>query len=205
MHYGLNVIYARQVESSVEAAARRGYLASAQVVAESDRLRRRLAGPAVGVAAGGMLGWVLPVGVGVASALTMLGAILLVVWLSPSAARRAALDRMVELESFADVGVPRSVRSAVARRSHELRSERYRQRLAASVGRMASLDPSAAEVVSPGAAVLAREPHLAGQIAARLLADGRDPRLAVAVGRLLIAGEPPADHVLRVRRALANG
>jgi hypothetical protein len=205
MHYGLNVIYARQVEGSVEAASRRGYLASARVVVESDRLHRRVAGFSLGVSAVAVLGWVLAVGVVVASALTVLAAILVVVWLSPSAARQAALDRMVELEPFAVAGVPGRVRRAVARRSQQLRSQRYRQRLGAVVVRAASMHPSAAKLAAPGAAILAGQPDLARQIAARLMAEERDPRLAIAVGRLLTSGGPPAEQLCRVRRLLANG
>jgi hypothetical protein len=204
VHYGLNVIYARQVESSAEAALRRGYLASAQVVAESDRRRRRLAAPSLGVSAGALLAWAMAVGVVAAGALTVLAAILVVVWLSPSAARQAALDRMVELEPFAVAEMPGSVRRAVARRSQKLCSERYRQRLAGCVMRVASMQPSPAPLASPGAAALAREPELARQIAARLLTDERDPQLAVAVGRLLTAGGRPVELVYRVRQLLAT-
>jgi hypothetical protein len=48
------------------------------------------------------------------------------------------------------------------------------------------------------------EPSLARAAAARLLEDADDPRVAVAVGRLLHAGCTPGDHIQRLRDLLAT-
>ena len=204
MHDGLSSPHGPDVESRTEPASRRGYLASAAVVAESDGLRRRFASPALSLTAGALVSWLLPMGVVLPTVLGMLAAIVLVVWLSPSATRQAALDRMVELEAFAVPGVPASVHRAAVRRSQRLRSQRYRRRLAASVLRRANASGSAPQAVPIAMGGVHLEPRLARAVAARLLEDADDPRLAVAVGRLLHEGCTPGDHITRLRNLLAT-
>lgn len=204
MHFGLNSILAREVESSFEAASRRGYLASAGVVAEIDRRRDRLAGYALVVAAGAVLAVALETHVVVLGLLSVVALVLVLVWLSSSAVRQAALDRMVELESFVVPGAPGAVQRAAARRSLQVRSERSRRRLAVSVLELAGLSAQQARVASPGAAALSRDPSLARQIASRLMVSGEDARLPVAVGRLLAGGGSPAHALDQIRRLLAS-
>jgi hypothetical protein len=128
---------------------------------------------------------------------------LVLVYLSRSADRQAALDRMVELEPFAVPGVASAVEGAAIRRSQQVRSERRRRRLAGSVLELARLPSHQARMASPGAAALRRDPRLAREIASRLMSDGEDARLPLAVDRLLSAGGPPAEPLDRVRRLLA--
>jgi hypothetical protein len=203
MDDGFHSLHEGVTDPGGQAASRRGYLASAAIVAECDRLRRRLVAPMLSLAVGALVSWLLAMGVVVPAAVAVLAGTMLVVGLSPSGTRLAALDRMVELEPFAVPGAPASVQRAAVRRAHRLRSEPHRRKLAASLIRRANLGCSPPHTVSPAAVGVCMEPDLAHAVAARLLEDGDDPRLAVAVGRLLRNGCGPGDDAQRVRDLLA--
>jgi len=178
-----------------------GYRASAAAVLAAGEARQRLLGRAAGFAMAGaavevvISGPALWVGVaGIAAAL-----LTLVAWAAEGDRRRLALDRMAELGEPPVDPAPQ-LRRPVERRRIALVSQAHRHALAGTVLRMASAACGRRAVGSPAATRLAREPELAGQVAAALEARA-DVQLVVAVERLL--SSPDANAVEPVRRLVA--
>jgi hypothetical protein len=198
---GLEVSRQRDMERRREAAM--GHRMAIDEVEQSERAAPRLAGRAVGLAIAAVVAavaipiagfWMVAVATGLMALISGAGL------LAQRERRRAALDRLVELEPLAPP--PARIAGLVGQHRAHLVAVRNRCALARAV-RSSVVDGRVARLGSPGARALAREPELAQRVAGRLEADGEGHMLAIAVERLLRTGGDSDVALDRVRRLVA--
>jgi hypothetical protein len=199
---GLEVSRQRDIERRQEAAM--GHRMAIDTLDQSERSTPRLAGRTVGLGVAAVVAaavaipiagfWMVAVATGLLAAISGAGL------LAQRERRRAALDRLVELEPLA--APPDRHAGAVGQHRAHLAAARNRCALARTV-RSSVADGRVARFGSPGARALAREPELAQRVAGRLEADGEGHVLAIAVERLLRTGGDGDVALDRVRRLVA--
>jgi hypothetical protein len=197
---GLEISRQRDMERRREAMGQRMAI---EAVEQSERAAPRLAGWTVGLGVAAVVAavaipvagfWMVAVAAGLLAAISGAGLF------AQRERRRAALDRLVELEPLAPP--PSRIAAAVSEHRAHLVAARNRCALARTV-RSSVADGRVARLGSPGARALAREPELAQRVAGRLEADGEGHMLAIAVERLLRSGGDSDVALDRVRRLVA--
>jgi hypothetical protein len=198
---GLEISRQRDIERRRE--AEMGHRMAIDAVEQSERAAPRFAGWTIGLVAAAVVAavaipiagfWMVAVAAGLLAVISGAGL------LAQRERRRAALDRLVELEPLAPP--PARIAEIVGRHRAHLVAARNRCALARAV-RSSVDDRRVARLGSPGARALAREPELASRVAGRLESDGQGHMLAIAVERLLRSGGDSGVALDRVRRLVA--
>jgi hypothetical protein len=115
--------------------------------------------------------------------------------------RRAALDRLVELEAL--VAPPTRLAEAVARRRARLVSARSRRSLARLIREALNTKHQIVRSGSPGLRALAQDPELAVHVADQLERDASAGALVIATERLIRHAGSTAEALDHVRRLAA--